>query len=313
MSPRRKKKGEFAQRLEYCGVKIAIYIMRALPFGLIDATCQLLGKLLFVLLPKRRDIAIRNLRTAFSSTKSEEELQALAKQSCQSLLLTAAEVMKFNVGRNGYSRSQTEMFRNLLAGCKKAKEIHDFTGGAIFVTPHLGNWELIPFVSSSIGVPLAIVARPLDNIYLNELIYENRSLPGQFVVPKNNALFTLKNILREGKSIGMLPDQSTERGVSVNFFGKKASTTPVPALLAIHFKRPIVVVACCRVAAPRGFQGIISDPIWPIEGAGQRGEILRLTEAMNRDIENMIKAHPEQYLWMHNRWKTYRKKPFLAG
>lgn len=313
MSPRRKKKGQSVQRLEYWGIRIAIQVVRALPFPFIDASCHFLGNALFALLPRRREIAVGNLRTAFGSTKSEDELRSLARQSCKSLLLTAAEVMKFNLTRTSDSKWQKEVFEKLQEPFKKARMIHDRTGGAIFVTPHLGNWELLPYVSSSIGIPMALVARPLDNAYLNDLIYRNRSLPGQFVVPKKNALLTLKHILRQGKSIGMLPDQSTDRGVSVDFFGRKASTTPVPALLAIHFKRPIVVVACCRVESPRGFEGIVSDPIWPRENAVEREEIIRLTEAMNRNIETIVKAHPEQYLWMHNRWKTYRTRPFLAG
>jgi KDO2-lipid IV(A) lauroyltransferase len=122
----------------------------------------------------------------------------------------------------------------------KAKKIHDESGGCIFVTPHIGNWEVLPHVSSFAGIPLAVVARPLDNEYLEKLIFENRIPEGQTIIPKSNAMFVLQKTLQKGWSIGMLPDQSTMKGISIDYFGRPATTTPVPAILAINYNRPIV-------------------------------------------------------------------------
>jgi KDO2-lipid IV(A) lauroyltransferase len=126
-------------------------------------------------------------------------------------------------------------------------------------------------------------------------------------MPKKNSFFALQETLKKGKSIGMLPDQSTMKGILVDFFGRKATTTPVPALLAISHKRPIVVVACCRKQGGR-FEGFVSDPIWPKDNESEKAEIFRLTQEMNRNMELIIKKYPGQYLWMHNRWKTYKNK-----
>jgi KDO2-lipid IV(A) lauroyltransferase len=146
----------------------------------------------------------------------------------------------------------------------------------------------------------------MKNEYLERLIYRNRADSGQVIIPKKNALFALQKTLQQGKSIGILPDQSTRQGIGVHFFGRKASTTPAPALLSIMYQKPIVVVACCRKKKGYDFDGVVSDPIWPGPFQSEKEEIFRLTEEMNKTMEAMIRKYPEQYFWIHHRWKTYR-------
>jgi len=148
----------------------------------------------------------------------------------------------------------------------------------------------------------------MKNEYLERLIYRNRADSGQVIIPKKNALFALQKTLQQGKSIGILPDQSTRQGIGVHFFGRKASTTPAPALLSIMYQRPIVVVACCRKKKGYDFDGVVSDPIWPSPFQSEKEEIFRLTEEMNKTMEAIIRKYPEQYFWIHHRWKTYRSQ-----
>ena len=105
-----------------------------------------------------------------------------------------------------------------------------------------------------------------------------------------------------GRSVGILPDQATYKGIPVEFFGRPAWTTPVPALLAVVQRRPLVPVACVRTGRLR-FGGILGEPIWPRERGSEKAEVVRLTALMSRQMEDAIRACPEQYLWMHNRWK----------
>jgi len=100
--------------------------------------------------------------------------------------------------------------------------------------------------------------------------------------------------------------------VSVDYFGREASTTPVPAFLAVLYKRPIVVVACCRKSRDFQYEGFVGDPIWPDGDKNEKTEIIRLTQEMNRGMEAIIRKYPEQYLWMHDRWKKYRFKKGLS-
>jgi len=307
---KKKKKGPLIQIVEYLLVYGLLLLSRIIPLRGIHLISNFLGRLLFVLVKKRRNIAVENLRNAFAGEKSEEEIQAIAHESCTSFFLTFLEIGKFR-----YLFRQPEAFEELRRSSEgldalftKAKQIHDESKGCIFVTPHIGNWEILPHVSSMVGIPLAVVVRPLDNRHLERLIFEDRAESGQVIIPKKNALFILQKTLQQGKSIGLLPDQSTMRGILVDFFNRKATTTPVPALLAVTYKRPIVVVACCRKRDGHGFEGFVSDARWPGEFTSEKEEVIRLTEAMNREIEKIVRRYPGQYLWMHNRWKRYKGK-----
>ncbi len=307
---KRAKRGQVTQLLEYGAVYTLLLFSRAIPKRIIYIISSFLGTLFYLLVKKRRTISMGNLRSAFAGEKDERELRKIARRSCKSFFLTFLEIAKLQHMVKGDAA-----FENLKKAAEgidelfqKAKKIHDDSGGCIFVTPHIGNWEFLPHLSSLVGISLVVVVRPLDNRYLEKLIFKNRAESGQVIIPKRNALFVLQETLRQGKSIGMLPDQSTMQGISVDFFGRKATTTPVPALLAVMYKRPIVVVACCRKADSFTYNGIVSDPLWPGEYKSEKEEIFRLTEEMNRKMESIIRTYPDQYLWMHNRWKTYRDK-----
>lgn len=311
-----KHKGKALQITEYAGFYAAVTIARALPFRVLNFLSYILGNVLYAALPRRRAIALQNLRIAFGRDLSEKEIRRLARGSCTSFFLTAIEMIRSpfrfdgpRVVRN--PRYKTEHLEELFL---KAKKIHDEAGGCIFVTPHLGNWELLPYVSALIGIPSAIVIRPLDNPLLERAILSSRIASGQIMIPKKNALFSLDRMLRQGKSIGMLPDQSTSRGLRVEFFGKKATVTPVPALLAIRHRRPVVVIAACRTSDPYYFEGYVSDPICPEPNEkGEQAEMIRITRQINVEMEKVIREYPEQYLWMHNRWKESDKKAIFEN
>lgn len=310
----RKKKGKFIKLFEYGAVSLVILLTRLIPMGLLHVISGFLGRLLYLLVKKRRNIALENLRHVFAGEKTERQIRETALQSFTSFFQTFLEIMKFRYMFAG--EDARDQIRAITDGVdvlfQKAKNIHDEAGGCIFVTPHIGNWELLPHVSAMVGIPLVVVARPTDNEYLEKLIYQNRASSGQVIIPKKNAFLVLQKNLNSGKSIGMLPDQSTARGIVVDFLGRKATATPVPAILAITHKRPIVVVACCR-KDKNHFEGFVSDPIWSGEYKSEKEEILRLTREINLKMESIIRKYPGQYLWMHNRWKTYKdRKEFMA-
>ena len=312
----RNKKSRSIQLLEYLAVRAAVGIAQLLPLRVLYTVGATLGHLFYLLAARRRAIALDNLRQAYRGTIAEAKLRALARQSFSSFFFTAMEFIKMRLflpksANTDDLRTYPQAIRDLFT---KARRIHDEAHGCIFVTPHLGNWELLPPVSSMVGISLAVVVRPLDNPFLERMLYANRAANGQVIIPKRNAFFALQKLLQEGKSIGMLPDQSTKKGILVEFMGRKAMTTPIPAVLAITHQRPVVVVACCRGSSSSGFEGFVSDPIWPTpDYASEKAEIFRITEAMQREMETMIRRHPEQYLWMHDRWKAYRtRKQFLG-
>ncbi|MBF0337731.1 MAG: hypothetical protein HQL05_07845 [Nitrospirae bacterium] len=326
MKKGKSKKSRLRWYVEYGAVRVLFFAAAMIPIRVVYGLSVLLGDLLYFLVARRRNIALKNLRNAFAD-KSDSEIRSIARQSCGAFFLTFLETIKYRdellspglignvrgVGRGGLEVAES---RELLALFAKAKAIHDSSGGCIFVTPHIGNWEFLPYVSAVVGIPMVVVVRPLDNPYLQRLIYANRAQSGQLFVAKSNSLFALQDALRHGKSIGMLPDQSTAKGVIVNYFGSPATATPIPAMLSVLYKRPIVVVACCRRSGRSGakgsgcgdFTGVVSDPIYPGQYTSEKTEIIRLTEAMTSEMQHIVTAFPEQYLWIHNRWKTYKKE-----
>jgi KDO2-lipid IV(A) lauroyltransferase len=307
---KKNKKSKTVKLIEYAAAYLLIMSVRSAPLAAIKIISRFLGDLLYFLSKKRRGITVENLRHAFIGEKNEKEIRALARKSCRTVFYNYLETIKINYmfTRPDMSEKMRERTRNIDEAFQKARKIHDESGGCIFVTPHLGSWEMLPHVGSSAGIPLIIIARPLDNEYLDKLVYADRTSSGQVVIPKRNALFTLQKTLRDGNSVGMFPDQSTMKGLMIDFFGRPATTTPVPALLAVKYRRPIVVTACCRGKGDYRYEPFVSDPIMPREYTDKKAEIIRLTGEMTRKMESIIRKYPEQYLWMHNRWKTYKDK-----
>lgn len=311
---KRPGKGTLVQILEYCGVYAIVRLARMIPLAVGHSISGILGALVYYLVPTRRRIALENLRTAFQGGKSEKEIRRIARKSCCSFVASLFETIKLRALLDRPAgpervRTATKEFNPLL---RKAREIHEKSGGCLFVTPHLGTWEFLPFIGLLAGIPLAVVVRPLDNRYLERLLYAHRATSGQIIIPKTNSLLFLRRALRRGTSIGLLPDQRTIRAIPVEYFGREAMTTPVPALLAYLYNRPIVVVACCRRSSTSRYDGFVSDPIWPNAEESEKTEIYRLTREMNRTMERIIRKYPEEYLWMHNRWKPYRTNKALS-
>jgi KDO2-lipid IV(A) lauroyltransferase len=295
-------------RLEYGLVWLLLQVLERIPLGLGYRLSRGLGNLFYLAVRRRRALAIENVRLAFPHLGTAREIRKIARQSCASGIMSFMEAAKFRAlidqgMEEGLLVDQSH--RSLL---QRAREIHDKSGGCIFVTPHFGNWELFPHLAAVAGIPLIVVVRHYRNPYLAGLLHRYRASSGQIVVSNFNALFAMQQNLRRGVSVGLLADQSTRKGIAVDYFGRPALTTPVPAMLALQYQRPIVVVACWRQTVPFRFDGCVSEPIWPESSPSEKAEIYRLTQVMNHAMEEIVARHPEQYLWMHNRWKRYRTK-----
>lgn len=289
-----------------CAALAAAYVAcRAAPAGLVYPLTGLLGDLAFAILPRRRRLAIANLAAACGTELDATSIRRVARLSFRSFLLTAlpepARLLPA-LRRDGAAAWIRRRSPELVELFDRARRIHEAARGCVFVTPHLGNWELLPDIAGTLGVPLAVAVRPLDNRYLERWLARSRRSSGQVFVAKRNSLLALRHHLARGRSLGLLADQATHGGVAVPFFGRPAPTSPIPAVLAVEQQRPLVVVACIRTG-PLRFTGHMGEPIWPGPSESEKAEILRLTAAMNGAMEEVIRRHPEQYLWMHDRWK----------
>lgn len=301
---KKRKKSKLRQMAEYAGVYLGMVVARLVPRRVGSALCRLAGDAVFLFSRRRRALALENLQRAFGSSKSPAEIRSIARRSVHSFLMTGLETMwvsrEWTAGKFPVHVDDFEVFR------QRIRELYDKAGGVIFVALHLGNWEILLHVARLAEIPLVVVARPLDNPLLERLVTGSRTATGQQVVYKKNALAAMREALRQGMCVAILADQSS-RGIPVSFFGRPASTTVIPAILAYRYNRPIMVVACIRTGRPLSYRGEMSEPLWPDLTADHGSELRRLTEAMNGWMERFILGQPDQWLWMHDRWKHVRR------
>ncbi len=312
---RSKDKGPLRQNLEFAAVLSALFLVRRMAGWMQRGLAALLGETIFWCVPRRRRTALANLRVAFPEM-AEDARRRIARASCRSFILTGLEGVKH---LHGFAPSRArERVHELGAGIEavfeRARKHHEEAGGCIFVVPHLGNWELLTHAATLAGIPLTITVRPLDNKRLEKYLFEMRSTSGHQILSKRNALFHLREALRRGRSIGILADQHAgAQGVEVPFFGRPASTTTAPAVLALHFGRPIVLVTSLRRSGSHPHEAFLSGPIRPDPEADSRAEVERITAAVNRETEALVRMAPGQYLWMHDRWKLVKGWAGKAG
>jgi KDO2-lipid IV(A) lauroyltransferase len=176
--------------------------------------------------------------------------------------------------------------------------------GALFLTGHFGNWELGGIVAGHLFGGIGVVARPLDNPALDARLCAFRALTGNSVIYKQRALQQVLRSLRERRSVAILIDQNVQAGgVFVDFFGRPAATTTVAAALAIKTSAPIVPAFSELLPGGR-YRLRYERPIRQKPSGDRRADVLRLTQQLTGVIEAAIRERPEQWLWLHRRWKT---------
>ena len=183
----------------------------------------------------------------------------------------------------------------------------------IFLSAHLGNWEMLPILAGQLGFDGAAVVRPPNNPYVASWVARQRRINGpDTMIAKHNAARPMVAQLKAGKMLCMLVDQKLREGIAVPFFGRDALTTPAPAALALKMGAHIIIAANRRVGGPRFH--VTVQPELEFNTSGDEAEdVTRLTAAIQARIEEMVRANPGQWLWIHNRWTTPRDIALLQA
>lgn len=257
---------------------------------------QRIGDLLWLTLPGRRAVAMANLTRAFGGERSDAQLAELGRRSFEHLGMNLIEACVFffrppSVLLSRVDLGDPEPFQEAVARGK----------GVLALTAHYGNWELLAAVSALSVYPVSVVMRPLDDPFVNWLIERFRRRSGVELIAKRQALPAMRDALRQGRIVGVLLDQNASRteGVFVPFFGIPASTSKALAVLSLRTGAPVVPMFICR--AEGGRHRVWADPPIP---APETGDVTDYTAAFNRSIEAAIRRAPEQWFWLHRRWKT---------
>jgi KDO2-lipid IV(A) lauroyltransferase len=177
--------------------------------------------------------------------------------------------------------------------------------GALLVSAHIGNWELHGIAHGFLFGPIGVIARPLDNPALDDRLCASRRIPGNTVIYKKRALPQVLRLLRENRGVAMLIDQNVQEGdgVFVDYFGRKAATTTVAAALAI--KTRCALIPSHAELGRDGRYTLRYEPALEWTPSGDRDADLRaLTQRLTSAIEAWVRRNPEQWLWLHRRWKT---------
>ncbi|HUM03451.1 MAG TPA: lysophospholipid acyltransferase family protein, partial [Thermoanaerobaculia bacterium] len=176
--------------------------------------------------------------------------------------------------------------------------------GLFLLTAHFGNWEYSALATAAIGVPVAVIARPMDNPLLETFLRRFRERNGNTVVYKTEAAREMLRILKHGGTIGILADQHamTADAVVVPFFGRPASTTSIVARLADRTEAPIIPSFCVRTGPAR--YRMEYGPVIDVRTLSpEERRPAPLTARLNLEVENVVRRDPEQWLWLHNRWR----------
>lgn len=175
----------------------------------------------------------------------------------------------------------------------------------IMLTGHLGNWEVLGYLLATLGYEVDAIARPIDNPLINDWLLGIRERQGMRIITKFDATERMLGVLDRGGALAFIADQNAgDKGLFVPFFGRLASTYKSIGLLAMTQEVPIVCGYAHRIGPGFRFEVGTTDIIYPADWADQPDPLYYITARYSRAIETMVRMRPEQYLWMHRRWKS---------
>ena len=295
-----KTMGGIAAYLEYLLAMGLAKGLLHLPSSVAYYTGEGLAALLYRFDRKHRLIAHENLHRAFHDELSSMKIAELTRlcfinlgrtvvETCRSLKIDRENFRQF-IGVEGHEHIQQAKRRGK---------------GIIYITAHLGSWELLPLAVGLMGEPLSAVTRPLDNPYLDRAINRLRTAWGTRVLAKKQVMPALVRALLRGESVAILMDQNTtwKEGVFVDFFGMQACTALAPALLALRTDASVLPAAIIRCGRDR--HTVIVEKEIPLIRTGRlKADVVANTASFTKAIEAFIRREPDQWLWVHRRWKT---------
>ncbi len=289
----------FKELFEFSLFQIAKAPLSILSRKLCLSLGQTLGLAFYYLDKRHRLIALSNLKIAFGKELPPSELKRIARNSFMHFGKTFMDIIKLpHLGeekRNALINVEGE--ENLLKALREKK-------GALLFSAHYGSWEITPFFLAKKG-KLSVIARPLDNRLLEKELLNLRTSQGAHVIYKHQATIKILRSLRAREMVAFLIDQNVlrQQAVFVDFFGKKAATTPSLASFSLRTKSPLIP-AFCYPTSSHAYHLKIFSPLSITLGGNYNQDVLKITQICTKIIEIQIRKNPDYWLWFHNRWKT---------
>lgn len=288
------------QRLEYAPVWVIVRIFAILPRPVARGLGIALAHLIRVLHRRLWQVGMRNLELAFPE-KTIHARKRILRGVYTSLGRLLAEFTKFPE----YTRENVKRVA-VYEGFENFERARERGRGVLFMTAHLGGWEVGAFAHSVYGNPLNVMMRELDNPYLDRLVTEYRSLHGNRMMLKDDFARGLIGAMRRGETVGILMDtnMTPPQGVFVDFFGHLACTASGVAKVALR-TGAAVVPAFTTWDKELGKYRIHFEPPIPLVSTGDdEADAVTNTAAFTKKIEEFVRKYPDQWLWVHRRWKA---------
>ncbi|MEK6690852.1 MAG: lysophospholipid acyltransferase family protein [Nitrospirota bacterium] len=288
-----------------CWIEYIVYIsiawfLNLIPFSLSLKAGEILGNLLFLFDRKHREITLTNLGRAFKNGKSEKEIFEIGKACYRNIGRSFVEFSRLLRNNREYIKKYIT-----IEGLEKYIKAKEKGRGVLYLTGHCGNWELMSLTQALRGYPVNIVARPIDNPYLSRRVEEIRTRYGNSIIEKKRAMRGILRCLEEDGTIGILLDQNVikKEGVFVDFFGEPACTNKGLALIALKTGTPVLPAFIHYLGEGRHRIEIGEEVV--LEKSGDPNmDVVSNTAKFTKIIEEHIRKYPEEWLWLHRRWKT---------
>ena len=284
-------------RFEYASVAAVVQVMRWLPMRAVLGAGTLLGSAFYAFDRPHRTLAIRNLQAAFP-LRSEEECRSIARGMFAHFGRLLTVLLKFTTMQ---PREMLEIVE--FEGEERVVAAHAAGRGVLLFTGHFGFWEINALVHALRIKPMAVLARPLDNPLLHDLLESARTRTGNSVIYRRGAIRRVLRALGENQAIAILIDQhiATSDAVYVDFFNRPAATTSALAALALRTGAPVVPVFALPLPGGR-FRMVYEHAVEPPPG-DHPDAIRAFTQRCTDVLEMYVRRYPDLWLWMHRRWR----------
>ncbi|MFN7732999.1 MAG: lysophospholipid acyltransferase family protein [Pirellula sp.] len=298
-------------RAVYLVFRAVIAAMQSISLERCQRISRVLAYWLTHILPIRRKLVAANLELVFPNWSPDHSL-AVQQSMWEHLLLMVCEIA--HAPRKVHRENYLDFFR--IGDRRRMLSVILDHRPKVLVSGHFGNFELAGFVTGLFGISTTTIARPLDNGFIHDYLTQFRSLGGQHFLPKTGSATAIEALLQQGGALSLLADQyGGPKGCWVDFLGHPASCHKALALFTLSSGAPMMVCSNVRREAPLHFDldvlGV-ADPQSP----DCPSSVQTMTRWYNECLESAIRSHPEQYWWVHRRWRgepPRRNKPAIAA
>jgi len=296
--------------VQYLTARLSLFMAQAFPLESALRWGERAGRMGNWFVPSRSKIAVDNLLRAYPDMSEAEArritlrvFEHFGRASVESAV--AHRLLRLSTFRNHVVVRNEDRLRKVISDGR----------GAIFVTAHVGVWEIFGLVLHFMGETFHAVYRPIKNPLIDRLMRKRRLMFDQVLVPRAGAVRKLLRVLRNKGYIGLVADQHAKLdGVWVPFFNRLASTTAAPALLALRTGAPIICGYARRLPGVYRFEVFFDEPINAVSTGDRAADVEQITREISRRMEGYIRQFPEQWLWLHRRWhKTPQEREAERG